>query len=54
MKDLIQLCLTKYETEIKTLSESLLGGHRFQLFIRRWEMNNEPLPAEEKTDRYVL
>jgi protein phosphatase-4 regulatory subunit 3 len=54
MKDMIKFCMTHHETEIKTLAESPLGGQRFQMFIRRWEMNNEPPPpAETKTDRFV-
>jgi len=48
MKDLIKFCMTKHEEEIKALAKSPLGGQRFQMFIRRWEMNNEPLPVEMK------
>jgi protein phosphatase 4 regulatory subunit 3 len=47
--------MTRYEPEIRRLAETPLGGPRFQSFIRRWEMNNEPLPpAEEKSDKYTL
>ncbi|KAJ3997780.1 component of IIS longevity pathway SMK-1-domain-containing protein [Lentinula boryana] len=53
MKELIGFCLTKHEAEIKTLTESHLGGQRFQLFIRRWEMNNEPMPVESKSEKTV-
>uniref|UniRef100_A0A0W0FQ02 Uncharacterized protein n=1 Tax=Moniliophthora roreri TaxID=221103 RepID=A0A0W0FQ02_MONRR len=55
MKDMIKHCMTKHEEEIKTLAESPLGGQRFQLFIRRWEMNNEPPPPPEelKQEKYM-
>ncbi|KAJ3985763.1 component of IIS longevity pathway SMK-1-domain-containing protein [Lentinula detonsa] len=53
MKELIAFCLTKHEAEIKTLTESHLGGQRFQLFIRRWEMNNEPMPVESKSEKTI-
>lgn len=51
MKELIKHCMTHHESEITTLAKSRLGGHRFQLFIRRWEMNNEPLPVESKPEK---
>ncbi|KAJ3906883.1 hypothetical protein F5879DRAFT_1066211 [Lentinula edodes] len=51
MKDQINFCMTKHEVEIKTLAETRLGGQRFQLFIRRWEMNNEPMPVEAKPEK---
>ncbi|KAF8165663.1 component of IIS longevity pathway SMK-1-domain-containing protein [Crassisporium funariophilum] len=51
MKDLIKFCMTKHEPEIQLLAKSPLGGQRFELFIRRWEMNNEPLPEESKPER---
>lgn len=54
MKDIIKHCMTKHEPLMKTLAESHLGGQRFQLFIRRWEMNNEPLPVEADTEKYAL
>ncbi|KAF9062224.1 component of IIS longevity pathway SMK-1-domain-containing protein [Rhodocollybia butyracea] len=50
MKDQINFCMTKHEAEIKILAGTPLGGQRFQLFIRRWEMNNEPMPVEPKTN----
>ncbi|KAJ7591477.1 component of IIS longevity pathway SMK-1-domain-containing protein [Mycena floridula] len=50
MKDVIKHCMSKYESEIKTLAQSPLGGHRFQLFIRRWEMNNEPIPMDSQPE----
>jgi hypothetical protein len=54
IKDLIAQCMTRHEQEVRTLSNSTLGGTRFKLFIRRWEMNNEPPPPEEtKSDRCV-
>ena len=54
MKDVIKFCMTKHEDEIRILAKSPLGGQRFELLIRRWEMNNEPLPEETKPDKYVL
>jgi len=49
MKDMIKFCMAKHEPEIRKLAETPLGGQRFQLLIRRWEMNNEPLPPETKS-----
>lgn len=46
--------MTVHETEIQQLAKSSLGGQRFELFIRRWEMNNEPLPPESKPEVYVI
>src|SRR3984957_14790971 len=46
--------MTRHETEIRKLAESPLGSSRFTSFIRRWEMNNEPLPpADERSDKYA-
>jgi protein phosphatase 4 regulatory subunit 3 len=46
---------TKHEKVIRQLAETALGGPRFTAFIRRWEMNNEPLPPEDvKTEKYVM
>lgn len=46
--------MTKHEEEVRKLAATPLGGQRFDLFIRRWEMNNEPLPTEEpKSDKHV-
>lgn len=46
--------MTKHEETIKALAETMLGGPRFKAFIRRWEMNVEPLPKEdEKVEKYV-
>ncbi|KAJ4479126.1 component of IIS longevity pathway SMK-1-domain-containing protein [Lentinula aciculospora] len=53
MKEPINFCMTRHEAEIKTLAETHLGGQRFQLFIRRWEMNNEPMPVESKPDKFI-
>lgn len=52
MKDLIKFCMTKHEAEIKALCDTPLGAQRFQLFIRRWEINNEPIPTESKPDKF--
>ncbi|THV08201.1 DUF625-domain-containing protein [Dendrothele bispora CBS 962.96] len=48
MKDLIKFCMTKHESAIRALAKTPLGGQRFNLFIRRWEMNNEPPPLDMK------
>ncbi|GAW00817.1 duf625 domain protein [Lentinula edodes] len=53
MKDQINFCMTKHEVEIKALAETRLCGQRFQLFIRRWEMNNEPMPVEAKPEKII-
>jgi len=45
--------MIKHEDEIRTLAKSPLGGQRFELLIRRWEMNNEPLPEESKPEKPV-
>jgi len=42
--------MTVHEPEIQQLAKSSIGGQRFELFIRRWEMNNEPLPPESKPE----
>ncbi|KAF5393184.1 hypothetical protein D9757_001190 [Collybiopsis confluens] len=49
MKDPIDFCMTKHEAEIKALAETPLGSQRFQLFISRWDMNNEPPPPPEES-----
>lgn len=52
VKDLISHCMTVHRDIIDKLSETKLGGPRFSAFIRRWEINVEPLPKEEvKNDR---
>lgn len=48
MKELIHHCMTKHEDQVRKLAGTPLGGSRFQQFIRRWEMNIEPLPVEDK------
>ncbi|KAF7970250.1 hypothetical protein HWV62_24502 [Athelia sp. TMB] len=50
LKDFIAHCMNYHEAEIRKLAETPLGGPRFMSFIRRWEMNNEPPPKEEKTE----
>lgn len=43
-----------HEPEIQTLAKSPLGGQRFELFIRRHEMNVAPPPDVSSTpDKYV-
>ncbi|KAJ6610401.1 component of IIS longevity pathway SMK-1-domain-containing protein [Mycena sp. CBHHK59/15] len=51
MKDLIKFCMTQHEGEVRKLAETPLGKERFQLFIQRWEINNEPPPEECKSDQ---
>ncbi|KAF8559134.1 DUF625-domain-containing protein [Imleria badia] len=52
IKDLINHCMTVHRDIIYKLSETRLGGPRFSAFVRRWEINVEPLPKEEaKNDR---
>lgn len=46
-KDLIKFCMTHHEEDIRKLAETPLGKERFLMFIRRWEINNEPPPPEE-------
>lgn len=44
--------MTAHGDTVRKLSETKLGGPRFSAFIRRWEINVEPLPQEEaKNDR---
>src|SRR5882762_7718030 len=45
--------MTRHEVEIRKLAETPLGGFRFVSFVRRWEMNNEPPPKEEKAEKYA-
>ncbi len=47
MKEMINFCMTKHEPLIRQLAETPLGGQRFELLIRRYEMNNEPPPPDE-------
>ncbi|KAF8638593.1 hypothetical protein AX17_002134 [Amanita inopinata Kibby_2008] len=49
MREIINFCMTKHESMIHQLAESPLGGQRFDLLIRRYEMNNEPPPPEDDT-----
>ncbi|KAF9450958.1 DUF625-domain-containing protein, partial [Macrolepiota fuliginosa MF-IS2] len=51
MKDLIKFCMTKHEKDIRKLAETPLGGQRFELLIRRYEMNNEPPPKEAEPEK---
>ena len=46
--------MTVHGAEIQQLAKSSLGGQIFELFIRRWEMNNEPLPPESNPEVYVI
>jgi len=51
---MIRFCMTKHESEIQKLAKSPLGGQRFELFIRRYEMNIAPLPVEATPAKYVI
>ncbi|KXN89450.1 hypothetical protein AN958_05612 [Leucoagaricus sp. SymC.cos] len=53
MKDLIKFCMTKHEDDIHKLAETPLGGQRFELLIRRYEMNNEPPPTEAEPEKAI-
>ncbi|KAF5322390.1 hypothetical protein D9619_000547 [Psilocybe cf. subviscida] len=46
LKDMIRFCMTTHEAEIQQLAKSPLGSQRFDLFIRRYEMNQAPPPEE--------
>jgi hypothetical protein len=54
MKEMIRFCMTRHEPEVQKLAKSPLGGHRFELFIRRYEMNVAPPPEEATPDKYVI
>lgn len=54
MKDMIRFCMTRHEVEIRQLAKTPLGAQRFELFIRRWEMNNAPPPEESTPNKYVI
>lgn len=54
IKEMIKFCMTKHKSEIQKLAKSPLGGQRFELFIRRYEMNIAPLPEEGTPDKYVI
>ncbi|KAJ8473828.1 hypothetical protein ONZ45_g16156 [Pleurotus djamor] len=47
MKELIHHCMTKHDDIVRKLADTPLGSSRFQQFIRRWEMNIEPLPLQD-------
>jgi len=53
MKDLIKFCMAKHEPEIQKLAKSPLGSQRFELFIRRHEMNVAP-PPDMTPDKYAI
>ncbi|KAJ3558761.1 hypothetical protein NP233_g11438 [Leucocoprinus birnbaumii] len=53
MKDLIKFCMTRHEADIRKLAETPLGGQRFELLIRRYEMNNEPPPKETEPEKPI-
>ncbi|KAL0950186.1 hypothetical protein HGRIS_010179 [Hohenbuehelia grisea] len=47
MKEPIEYCMKTHEPLIRKLASTPLGHQRFEQFIRRWEMNNEPPPVDE-------
>ncbi|KAF7302120.1 SMK-1 domain-containing protein [Mycena indigotica] len=49
VKDLIKFCMTRHEEDIRRLAETPLGKDRYVMFIRRWEINNEPPPPESES-----
>ncbi|PFH49248.1 hypothetical protein AMATHDRAFT_148063 [Amanita thiersii Skay4041] len=52
-KELINFVMTKHEPLIRQLAQTSLSGERFELLIRRYEMNNAPPPVEEpKLEKY--
>jgi protein phosphatase-4 regulatory subunit 3 len=51
MKELIKFCMVTHEEDVRKLAETPLGGQRFELLIRRYEMNNEPPPPESESDK---
>ncbi|KIM46489.1 hypothetical protein M413DRAFT_441578 [Hebeloma cylindrosporum] len=51
IKEMIKFCMTRHQSEIQKLAKSPLGGQRFELFIRRYEMNIAPLPEESTPDK---
>lgn len=53
MKELIKFCMLTHEEDVRKLADTPLGGQRFELLIRRYEMNNEPPPTESESDQYV-
>ncbi|KAF8969370.1 component of IIS longevity pathway SMK-1-domain-containing protein [Flammula alnicola] len=53
LKEMIRFCMTRHEPEIQKLAKSPIGSQRFELFIRRWEMNNAPPPEESTPDKSV-
>ena len=54
MKELIKFCMTNHEELIRKLAKTPLGGQRFELFIKRYEINCQPPPPESpESDRYV-
>ncbi len=52
MKELIKFCMVRHGEDIRRLAETPLGGQRFELLIRRYEMNNEPPPTETEPEKY--
>ncbi|KAF8214082.1 component of IIS longevity pathway SMK-1-domain-containing protein [Mycena galopus ATCC 62051] len=51
MRDMIKICMTHHEADVRKLAETPLGKERFLLFIQRWEINNEPPPEESKSEK---
>ncbi|KAJ2929227.1 hypothetical protein H1R20_g7862, partial [Candolleomyces eurysporus] len=54
MKELIKFCMTNHEELIRKLAKTPLGGQRFELFIKRYEINCQPPPPESpESDRTI-
>ena len=53
MKSIIEFIMKNHGDDIRKLAETPLGRHRFEMFIRRYEINCEPPPAETKVEKYV-
>ncbi|KAJ2917508.1 hypothetical protein MD484_g2933, partial [Candolleomyces efflorescens] len=52
VKELIKFCMTTHEDLIRKLAKTPLGGQRFELFIKRYEINCQPPPPESpQSDR---
>lgn len=55
VKELIKFCMTHHEDLIRKLARTPLGGQRFELFIKRYEINCQPPPPDSpKADRSIV
>ncbi|KAL1721678.1 component of IIS longevity pathway SMK-1-domain-containing protein [Schizophyllum commune] len=51
MKSIIEFIMKNHGDDIRKLAETPLGRHRFEMFIRRYEINCESPPAETKVEK---